>query len=100
MNKVNSVIELGRKDYKFLKAALSEIKKQIGGEIQEIDVRLCIDFDNETPSWVVRSGLSDYDQTHSELCGASSINRHSKIVNVLEDLLTQVTDQAAYQCAN
>jgi hypothetical protein len=95
MKKLNSVIELGRKDYEFLKSSLRDIKKSIAVGERDIDVRLCIDFDDGSPSWIMRSGLADYDPRHSELCGASSIHRKSNLDNVLEDLLTQVTDQAA-----
>ena len=60
-----------------------------------VDVRLCVDEDG---SWIVRSGLVDYDQSHSAYCGASSVpggKRRFDSREIAKDLLDQCKDQHA-----
>lgn len=90
-----------RKDYKFMVEDIRDISKSVPKEI-EIDVRLCIDFDETgEPSWIIRSGLVDYDQKHSELCGAGTVYRHTKfnfeadgtLENLISECLDQITEE-------
>lgn len=57
-----------------------------------IDIRLCVERDGE---WIFRTGSSDYDQRHSQFCGASCISRDTKPDELLNELLEQVEAQAS-----
>lgn len=93
MSALNKVIELFRVDYQFLERDLSEIQRDLEGE--DTDVRLCVDFDGEQPTWIIRTGDASYDQRHSAFCGASIIDHDVNPNVVLEELIDQVCDQAA-----
>ena len=93
-----------RIDYKAMIESLEQIQSQIDpadhsdpNDIDSpalIDVRLCIDFDNNEPNWIIRFGLSDYDQRHSELCGAESLGITKRdIERALESMIDQCLDQ-------
>lgn len=68
-------------------------------EYDGVDVRLCVWADGQ---WCMRSGLVDYDQSHSDYCGASSvpgvINGRTVRFNsreVARDLIDQCKEQWA-----
>lgn len=65
-----------------------------GCDEPSIDIRLCIELDG---SWIFRTGDSSFDQRHSPLCGASSVQLDTetkgKELPLLEELLNQVMDQ-------
>lgn len=96
--KLDRAISLIVSDYKFMVQTLKDIQKGLGrGE--DIDVRLCIDFNRDgEPEWIIRHGLSDYDQRHSEACGGSSVCKQTKLkiepcCDILEDMINQCLDQ-------
>jgi hypothetical protein len=96
MSRLNTFIEMSRKDYNFILSDLKEIKAQLDSEITSIDVRLCADLDLDGEmSWIIRSGDSSYDQRHSPVCGASRVEEDSDLTAVLEDLIDQCCDQWA-----
>ena len=63
-----------------------------GCDDPSIDIRLCIDVDNddEPSTWIFRTGLSDYDQSHSRYCSASSIGIDTDVNDLLNDLIGQL----------
>lgn len=75
--KLDSAIKMFRDDYKLICDDLKAIQKTLDRGA-DIDIRLCIDFDNDEPDWIIRSGDASYDQRHSDYCSASSINRKTK----------------------
>ena len=96
-SKLNETINITRLHYKHLVDDLRHIQKTLD-KGQDIDVRLCIDFDEcGDASYIIRSGDVSYDQRHSELCGASSINSetvfNSEHDETLEGLINQCLDQ-------
>lgn len=75
---------------------LRDINRNVEGEC---DVRLCIWSDGE---WCVRSGLVDYDQSHSDYCGASGVPgiiggkvQRFDSYSIARDLLDQCREQEA-----
>jgi hypothetical protein len=64
------------------------------GEIPSIDIRLCIDLedDGESGTWIFRTGLSRYDQKHSKYCAASIIDFDTNAMSLLTDLINQIED--------
>lgn len=56
------------------------------------DVRLCIDINHCSfgGTWIIRTGLVDYDQFHSEYCAAGSIGLDTDPADLLEDLISQL----------
>lgn len=98
MDTIDKVIKLTCTDYKFILADLKRIKKQCASN-ESIDVRLCIETEDSMSgdawTWIIRSGDASFDQRHSPLCGASSIDRNTKCESVIEDLINQCCDQAA-----
>lgn len=97
--KMSALTKVTSSQYEYMVKYLKAIQKDIGrGE--EIDVRLCIDFDtDDRASWTIRYDDASYDQRHSELCGASSIDKSTKFNleadETLEDLINQCMDQLA-----
>jgi hypothetical protein len=89
---MNNLIKMFKADYNFL---LNELQAIQDSYVDAIDVRLCIDFDDSDTTWIIRSGDASYDQRHSMLCAASSIDRDSDASAVLEDLINQTLDQAS-----
>ncbi len=61
-----------------------------------IDVRLCIDLTERygvtTPTWVIRVGLVDYDQYHSEYCAASCVGLETDVSKLLSELINQLEE--------
>jgi hypothetical protein len=104
---INKVIKMIRNDYNQMINDLESIKKMIDptehsdpndpDSIPSIDVRLCIDIDQGEPNWIIRFGLSDFDQRHSDFCGASSVNIETNIDRdndqTLESMIDQCLDQ-------
>ena len=84
-----------------IKRIISESPKPIedSEDSDYLDVRLCIETEDsnyaDAFTWIIRIGDSSYDQRHSPICGATSVNRDSNPVKVLEDLINQCCDQAA-----
>ncbi len=77
-------------------AALRDINANVE---DECDVRLCVWDDGQ---WCVRWGLVDYDQSHSNYCGASCVpgvinGRTTRFQSriIAKDLLEQCRDQYA-----
>jgi len=96
-NKLDSAITMFRTDYQIMCDNLKDIQSTLGHG-QDIDIRLCVDFEDTTPSWIIRSGDASYDQRHSDVCGASSIDKKTKLKSepaceVLEELINQCLDQ-------
>jgi hypothetical protein len=58
-----------------------------GEDTPAIDVRLCIDPFEESYTWIVRTGLVDFDPYHSEHCVASCVGLDTKPKELLEQLL-------------
>lgn len=91
---------------KYMTMVLTTLCKEIGKDIENnigdyldqdcqepsIDVRLCIDIDVKTPSWIFRTGCSDYDPVHSEYCAASCIGIDENAIELLEELLNQLDE--------
>ncbi len=94
--KLDRAISVCRDDYKLMVDQLKEIQSTLERG-QDIDVRLCMDFHGEV-SWIIRSGDASYDQRHSEACGASTIDKRTKLksepcCDVLEEMINQCLDQ-------
>lgn len=70
-----------------------------GCDEPSIDVRLCIDRHEVKPglpvhyAWCFRTGLSDFDQMHSNWCAASSIGIGTEPRDLLNDLLNEVMNR-------
>lgn len=69
-----------------------EAYTECGNDEPLIDVRLCIDLGDRHHGWIFRTGLSDYDQYHSEYCAASSIGLDTNAEKLLEELINQLGD--------
>jgi hypothetical protein len=100
MTRLKAFEEMCKRDAFYLLNDLQVIQGQCDGDVTEIDVRLCVDFDLNGRicgeiSWIIRSGDSSYDQRHSMICGASSIDAEAVCQDVLEDLIDQCADQCA-----
>lgn len=61
-----------------------------GTDEPSIDIRLCVDNDS---SWIFRTGLSDYDPSHSDYCAASSVQLDTDPEKLLASLLDDINDQ-------
>lgn len=79
-------------------SSLQDINANVDGEC---DVRLQVYEDGE---WIVRYGLSDYDQDHRGYWGASSVPgviagkvTRFKSYDIARDLLEQARDQKAQE---
>lgn len=80
-------------------ALLRDINANVEADEDGCDVRLCVWSDGQ---WCVRSGDVQYDQSHSDYCGASSV---PGVVNgrvqrfgsraVAKDLIEQCAEQEA-----
>lgn len=107
--KQSNLVELTvRNDYDFMRQDLIDHIKDLQGLMKSdpkeyiehgcdepsIDIRLCIELDG---SWIFRTGDSSFDERHSALCGASSVQLDTetkgKKLPLLEKLLDQVMDQ-------
>ena len=65
---------------------------EYGANSPSIDVRLCIDLDGARGgTWIIRIGSVDYDQRHSEYCGAASIGVDDDPTEILNDLISQLS---------
>ena len=66
---------------------------EAGCDEPSIDVRLCVDLERgSAPSWIIRTGSSDYDQYHSEYCSASCIGLDTDPKELLEELMNDLGD--------
>jgi len=102
--RLNKVIEMCRKDYRFMIQDLRSIQAMIDDDCREspddepsIDVRLCVDFDHDDPNWIIRYGDSSYDQRHSEMCGADMIGKDTKFSDEADTTLESMIDQCLDQ---
>lgn len=69
---------------------------EYGCDEPTIDIRLCVDLDQGgIPSWIFRTGLSDYDQAHSLYCASSLIGPDTDAVELLAELTDQILEQEA-----
>lgn len=93
---------------KTLKGIVRDCKAQIKRDprsyvdesgVPSIDVRLCIDHIGAVPrlaafpddlGWEFKTGLVDYDQTHSDYCAASCIGLDSDAGELLESLINDI----------
>lgn len=75
-------------------AACPEVFLEPGTDTPSIDIRLCIDLDTKYRSqeWIIRTGLSDYDPYHSEYCAASCVTPDTDPSELLEELVTQISE--------
>jgi hypothetical protein len=100
MDRISLISGILKRDYAFIERDLKRIQNSLdpvaaNEDDASIDVRLCIDVQDGDVSWIIRSGDESYDQRHSMLCGASSIQLDSNPQTVLEDLIDQCLDQVA-----
>lgn len=99
---VNQINKFITNEYEFIKADLDlsvkDFKKSKPKDGEYIDIRLCIetesDVDGERATqWIFRIGDVSYDQRHSPLCAASSIDGDTVTLVLLESLIDQIMDQ-------
>jgi hypothetical protein len=69
-----------------------ELYLELGCDEPSIDVRLCIDLTERygIATWIIRTGLVDYDQVHSEYCAALSIGADTNASELLDSLINQL----------
>lgn len=73
-------------------SGLAGIKRSLGDDIPETDVRLQVMSDG---MWCIHSGDSSYDQDHRGHWGESSIDRKSNCRDLARDLIEQAKEHAA-----
>jgi hypothetical protein len=73
------------------------------GDVPVIDIRLCLDLgipeNRGGPSWTFRVGDSSFDPYHSEYCAGSFVGIDTDPEELLEELVSDVLDQAAERSA-
>jgi hypothetical protein len=63
-----------------------------GDDTASIDIRLCIDLGERRHGWIFRTGLADYDQSHSEYCAASCVTIRTCVPKLLDELVNQLEE--------
>lgn len=65
---------------------------EYGTDEPAIDIRLCIDeyHYSDGYTWIFRTGLSDYDQVHSQYCSALCVSLNTNPTGLLNELINQL----------
>jgi len=78
-----------------VRSALKDVRDDIQGEVEAVDVRLQVYPDG---AWAIRVGPSDYDLDHHGWFGAGSVSPDDKIRDLdasARDLIDQIRDAKA-----
>ncbi len=86
MDKLDKFIS---QEYVYMFTDLELIIKDCDEFDQDLDIRLCIDLDDDTGigSWIFRTGDASYDWRHSRYCAASSVTWDTNPKHLLDQLI-------------
>lgn len=104
MNKLDAFIDKERSNMLVeLHQIVTDLKKELAADPlpykenddddPSIDIRLCIDLSDFGGSWIFRTGHVQFDQYHSQYCGASAV---TLAVDDVPALLTELTGQMGF----